>query len=67
MMIAEDPPLRRVGPGFSFRLHFELEFKENQILLFLLLYLTFLSIQNHALETTYRLSLWQHLHLNAKF
>ena len=39
-MTAEDPPLRRVGPGFFPRLHFELEFKENQIL-FLLLLLNF--------------------------
>ena len=40
-MTAEDPPLRRVGPGFFPRLHFELEFKENQILLFLLRLLNF--------------------------
>ena len=39
-VIAEDPPLRRVGPVFFPRLHFELEFKENQIL-FLLLLLNF--------------------------
>ena len=41
MMIAEDPPLRQDGTGFFPRLHFELEFKENQILLFLLRLLNF--------------------------